>query len=94
MNLKYLLIIYVAYLVIVSIISFGMYGIDKSKAKQNKVRIKEKSLLQVTILGGAIGSFIGRIMFRHKTNKIYFSIIIILSLVFEAVVAGTIIVLM
>lgn len=76
-----ILLIYISVLIIMSIITFIMFGIDKFKAKHNKRRVKEKTLLELTILGGGIGSLIGRIIFRHKTNKIYFSIVIFLSII-------------
>lgn len=76
-----ILLIYISVLIIMSIITFIMFGIDKIKAKHNKRRVKEKTLLELTILGGGIGSLIGRIIFRHKTNKIYFSIVIFLSII-------------
>lgn len=78
---KKILLIYILILIIMSIVTFIMFGIDKFKAKHNKRRIKEKTLLELTILGGAIGSLIGRIIFRHKTNKIYFTIVIFLSII-------------
>lgn len=64
-----------------SMISFITFGIDKVKAKKEKIRVKEKTLLEMTILGGAIGSTIARIFFYHKTNKIYFSITIYFALI-------------
>lgn len=88
---KYLLlIIYVAFLALLSIFTFFLYGIDKSKAKNGSNRIKEKTLLFFVALGGAIGGFIGRIIFHHKTDKSYFSIIIYSSLLFEAGVVALI----
>ncbi len=76
-----ILIIYGGILILMSLITFITYGIDKAKAKKETRRIKEKTLLEMTILGGAIGALFGRIIFHHKTNKIYFSITIYLSLI-------------
>ncbi len=78
-----ILIIYGGILILMSLITFITYGIDKVKAKKETRRIKEKTLLEMTILGGAIGALFGRIIFHHKTNKIYFSITIYLSLLAE-----------
>lgn len=64
-----------------SIISFITFGIDKVKSKKEKNRVKERTLLEMTILGGAVGAIIARIFFHHKTNKIYFSITIYLALI-------------
>lgn len=76
-----ILIIYLGILLIMSLITFITYGIDKQRAKKEKERIKEKTLLLLTILGGSIGALFGRIIFHHKTNKMYFSLTIILSLI-------------
>jgi uncharacterized membrane protein YsdA (DUF1294 family) len=82
-----ILIIYVAWLLIFSIISFLLFIIDKKKAIKGAQRIKEKTLLESVVIGGAIGGFIGRIVARHKTNKSYFSFTIYLSLLIEIIVA-------
>ena len=55
------------------------------------VRIKEKTLLGFTALGGAIGAFFGRILAHHKTDKVYFSMVIYFSLLLEAAVLGALI---
>ncbi len=94
MNLEYIdyvLITYTAYLFFVSIISFNIYHKDKKLAIKGQERIKEKTLLSSAIYGGAIGSFLGRIVFHHKTNKIYFSIIINLSMIIQLLVLAFII---
>lgn len=80
-------LIYLAYLVIFSLITFITFGKDKKMATSNSgpVRIKEKRLLGLVSLGGAVGGFLGRIVFHHKTNKIYFTISIYFSLLLQIV---------
>ena len=80
-----ILIIYVAYLVLMSIVSFALFLKDKNMAKKNhsEVRIKEKTLLSSVVFGGALGGFLGRIVAHHKTNKSYFSFTILLSLLLQ-----------
>ena len=80
-----LFLVYLAYLLIMSFAAIILYHKDKKMAEKNgnEVRIKEKTLLSVACIGGAIGSLIGRIMFHHKTNKAYFSFIIYLSLILQ-----------
>ena len=81
MNEKYIFLIYCAYILFVSIITFFTYGKDKSLAKKSSSsRVKEKYLLGLATFGGALGAFFGRIIFHHKTDKSYFSITIYLSL--------------
>lgn len=86
MPYKYIiLIIYVAYLFLMSIVSFSLFLKDKKMAVKNhsEVRIKEKTLLASVVFGGAIGAFFGRIIAHHKTNKSYFSFTILLSLLLQ-----------
>jgi uncharacterized membrane protein YsdA (DUF1294 family) len=74
---------YIILMVFMSLISFILFAIDKKKAIKGKERIKEKTLLLSTIINGAMGSFLARIICRHKTDKIYFTITIYLSLLFQ-----------
>lgn len=80
-----ILIIYIGILAFMSILAFFLYGIDKKKAVSGANRIKESTLLGFAAFGGAIGAFIGRIIFRHKTDKLYFSLTIYFSLLIEAI---------
>ena len=64
------------YLLIINIITFIIYGIDKYKSIKHKYRISEDTLIILAILGGAIGAFFGMIIFHHKTKKKKFTILI------------------
>lgn len=67
---------------VVSGITFLLYGIDKALAISGAWRIPEKVLLTAVVLGGALGGFLGMIVFRHKCNfsrKWYFYVTILLS---------------
>ena len=54
-----------------------------AQAQGGPKRIKEKTLLGFTALGGAIGAEIGRRLCHHKTDKSYFSLTIYFSLLLE-----------
>ena len=41
---------------------------DKWKAKRDKWRVPEKTLLMFAAIGGTIGAFAGMQVFRHKTK--------------------------
>ena len=49
-------------------------AIDKRRAKKGEWRIKEYTLLMITLLGGGIGTIAGMYTFRHKTKKLKFVI--------------------
>ena len=55
------------YLLLINVISFAMFGIDKYKAKRKKWRIPEATLLFTAVLGGAAGAYAGMKLFHHKT---------------------------
>ena len=64
----------IIYLIIINIIGFLVMYIDKQKAKKGKWRIPEKTLFIITVLGGGIGTISGMYTFRHKTQKLHFTI--------------------
>lgn len=68
------------YLLIINIITFIIYGIDKYKSIKHKYRISENTLIILAIIGGALGAFLGMIIFHHKTKKKKFIIIPIILL--------------
>jgi uncharacterized membrane protein YsdA (DUF1294 family) len=62
------------YLEIVNLVAFALMGIDKYKAKTQRWRIPEATLLLMAFLGGGIGSLAGMYLFHHKTRKPKFSV--------------------
>lgn len=54
--------------VLLNVITFVVYGIDKLKAKRGSWRISEASLLGLAVIGGSIGAWCGMMMWRHKTK--------------------------
>lgn len=57
----------ICYLLIINLVAFAAYGIDKWKAKKNKWRIPEATLLWMAALGGSIGAWLGMRVWHHKT---------------------------
>lgn len=68
--------IFSIYLLLINIISFIIYFIDKRKAIKNKWRIPEKILLLFSLIGGCYGSLIGMYFHHHKTKHIKFKILV------------------
>ena len=86
------MIAYAVLYAVMSFIAFAMYGIDKHRAKKNDPkRLKEKTLLFITVYGGAAGAFLGSEVFRHKTKKSYFTFIILLSTILQTAALITLI---
>ena len=71
----------VYYLVGINILAFFIYGLDKYNAVHKLYRVSEYSLFVLSIIGGPIGSLIGMRVFHHKTRKIIFWIVNILSII-------------
>ncbi len=59
-----------------NLVVFLLYGTDKMLAKMEKRRISEKTLLASAFLMGGIGAFLGMELFRHKTKKPKFCVLI------------------
>ena len=55
-------------IIILNLINFILYGIDKYKAKHNLWRISEKTLLSLSVLAG-VGGILGMEFFHHKTRE-------------------------
>lgn len=55
------------YILIINVVTFIVYGIDKYKAKHAKWRISEATLLLLVATGGSIGAWCGMKVWHHKT---------------------------
>lgn len=66
---------YAALLLVMSIVTFGMYGWDKRQSRRESKRIPESRLHWFALLGGWPGALAGRQYFRHKTRKTWFTTI-------------------
>ena len=64
-----------------NIVTFALYGVDKHKAKKNKWRISERSLILCAFLMGSVGAFLGMSVFRHKTKHLKFRLLIPIALI-------------
>lgn len=62
------------YLWIINLIGFIVMGIDKHKARHNNWRIREKTLIIISIIGGSLGMYLGMFTFKHKTRHLKFVI--------------------
>lgn len=83
--MKYFLI----YLLIINALGFILMLVDKHKARKNKWRIPEATLMIVAALGGSVGSLLGMYLVRHKTRhpKFFIGIPVILVLQVAATIA-------
>ncbi len=75
------------YLLLINALGFLLMLADKQKARKNRWRIPEATLLTVALLGGSLGMLAGKKLFRHKTQKPKFSIGVPVILAVQAVLA-------
>lgn len=81
--MKYLLI----YLLIINALAFVLMLVDKVKARKNRWRIRESTLMLVAALGGSLGSLAGMYAVRHKTQHPKFTIGIPVILALQVLIA-------
>jgi uncharacterized membrane protein YsdA (DUF1294 family) len=70
-----------------SVPAFALYGIDKRQARSGAWRIPEALLHGIALIGGVLGAWAGRLVFRHKTQKPVFLIVLIVASVIWGLVA-------
>ena len=78
----------ILYLVIINVITFVIFGVDKYKAIRQEWRIRESTLLGLALIGGSIGGWLAMYIFHHKTKKVKFFVGIPVILVIQIAVFG------
>lgn len=72
---------------LINVVTFAAYGIDKRKARKGKWRTKEATLLLLAFLGGALGALLGMRTFHHKTKHRKFKILVPVFLIMQIAIA-------
>ena len=80
-------LIIAVYLILINLITFIVYGVDKSLAIKHKWRISEATLIMLAVIGGSIGAFLGMQVFRHKTKHMKFVIGVPVIIVLQVAIA-------
>jgi uncharacterized membrane protein YsdA (DUF1294 family) len=71
---------YWIWLAIATVITFLLYGIDKSLSKRKSSRrVSEAAFHVLALSGGFIGGWLGMFFFRHKTKHRIFIFILVVS---------------
>ena len=66
----------IIYLIAVNLLTFCLYGHDKSAAVRGKSRVPNRVLIGLAVIGGSPGALAGMYLFRHKTKKWYYTVTI------------------
>lgn len=85
-----LIYIVAIYLVVINVVTFFLYGIDKWKARRDKWRIEESTLLWWAAFGGSIGALLGMKAWHHKTLHKKFTIGVPAILMAQIAIVGVI----
>ncbi len=72
LNLGDIMIYFLFYLAVISIIAIILTVSDKRRAVKHKYRIRESVLLLFSALGGSVAMFITMLMIHHKTRHVKF----------------------
>ena len=75
-------------LLLISLIAFVLYTVDKLRAKRGAWRIKESLLLGIGFFGGAAGALLAMRVVRNKTKHWYFWAVNILGLLWQLILLG------
>ena len=77
----------IIYLVLINALGFFLMIADKSRARKNRRRVPEATLMFVAVIGGSVGSLAGMYLVRHKTRHLKFTVGIPVILALQTVVA-------
>jgi len=74
--------------IVASVITFAMYGMDKSAARNNRRRTPESTLHLIDLCGGWPGALVAQDAFRHKSRKVEFQVVFWLSVIANVALAA------
>jgi uncharacterized membrane protein YsdA (DUF1294 family) len=57
------------YTVLINVMTFGAFALDKHRARIGAYRIPESTLLWLAMMGGTPGAILAQRSLRHKTRK-------------------------
>jgi uncharacterized membrane protein YsdA (DUF1294 family) len=66
-----------AYVVLINLLTFGAFALDKAAAENRRRRTPEITLLSLALVGGSLGALTAQQLLRHKTRKQPFRAILI-----------------
>ena len=84
------LFILAIYLILINLISVIITIYDKHCAVKRRWRVKESTLLILSVSGGSVGMYITMLLIRHKTRHLKFMLGIPMILILQLVIAFTI----
>lgn len=77
-----------AYLAAVNLATFAAFCLDKHYAEAQQRRIRESTLMGLSLMGGALGGILAMRLVRHKTKRWYFALGLPTFLVLHVVIVA------
>lgn len=74
------------YLIVINLVTFAAFAIDKFNAIHHRSRIRIVTLLGLSFVGGSIGGLVAMYLLHHKTKKDYFTTGVPLIMIMQIVV--------
>jgi len=68
--------------------TFALYGWDKLQARRAGRRVPERTLHLLALAGGFLGAWVGMRLFRHKTQKRGFAVVLAMAVLLHAAFWG------
>ena len=96
-------VVIATYALLINLVAFIMYGVDKHRAQKNgphrkskkgredrpkNDRISEAALIWIAVFGGSIGAIMGMFGFHHKTQHKKFTILLPLIFLLQVALIG------
>lgn len=72
------------FIVVMNLVAFALFGIDKQNSVRGRRRVSETCLMTVAILFASAGTLLGMLFFRHKIRKKKFAVTVPLLLLLQA----------
>lgn len=76
--------------VVMSLVCFLAYGLDKRRASNGGRRVSERTLHLLAFLGGWPGAWLGQRQFRHKTQKVTFRLVFWMVVILHLGIVGAV----
>ena len=73
------------YILCMSLLTMIVFGVDKAAAINSRRRVPERALFSLAASGGMPGAVLGEMLFRHKSSKKEFNMVLLPLMLIQVV---------